>query len=283
MRKRVAVTGGSGKIGSYVIRELLEHDCEVCNIDQVRPTVALVHTLIVDLTCFGDLVSSLQGFDAIVHLAAISAPRQVANNRTFRINAQVDFNVLEAAALLGIKRVVMASSLNAVGMTFNVVPCVEYLPMDEDHCCRPDEAYGLSKLVAETVATGFARRFPEMTISSLRFPMVMTPDAYRSFKQDADYLRRCLWAYTDVREAARAVRLAIEAEWRGHEVFLIAADHTVADMPTSELVARWYPAARLQKALTERAALVSSRKAERLLGWRHEREFSAALQEFRAQ
>ena len=281
MRRRVAVTGGSGKIGYHIIRDLLEHDYEVCNFDQVRPTAPMVHTVVVDVTCFGDLVSCLQGFDAIVHLAAFSSPKQVANNRTFRANSQSDFNVLEAAAILRINKVVMASSLNAMGMTFNVQPCVEYLPLDEEHPCRPDEAYGLSKLVAETLAHGFARRYPEMSISSLRFPMIMRPEQYRSFKANADNLYRSLWAYTDVRDAVRAVRLALEAEWKGHEVFLIAADHTLSSTPTRELVARWYPAVPLQSDLPGNAALVSTRKATRMLGWRHETNFAAALEEFR--
>lgn len=280
MTKRVAVTGGSGNIGGAIIGELQQSGWHVVNFDRVKSPLPRIQTIDVNTASFGDLVSCLRGFDAIVHLAAISSPGRESNIRMFHVNVQSTFNVLEAASLLGINRVVLASSLNAVGMAFNLQPCVEYLPIDESHPCRPDEPYGISKLVGETVADGFARRFPEMTISSLRFPVVMTADMYRRHNPDADYWCRCLWAYADAREVARAARLALEAKWQGHEVFIISADHTASATPTRELAARFHPTIPIKGDLKDHAALLSSAKAERLLGWRHERDFSASLREF---
>lgn len=281
MGKRVAVTGGSGAIGAPIIGELRAHDWEVRNLDRVRCTVPGVPTTRVDVGVLGDLVSSLRGFDAIVHLAAIPAPRIEADNRMFQLNTQAAFNVLEAASLLGLNHVVMASSINAMGMTFNLQPCVEYLPIDEQHPCRPDEPYGLSKLVGETLADGFARRYPSLSISSLRLPMVMTAELYRTFKAGNDFWRKSLWSFVDARDLARAVRLALEVPWRGHEVFLLAADHTAVEVPTRELATRWYPGAELRAELPGQAALVSTAKAARLLGWRHEHRFAAGVEEFR--
>lgn len=281
MGKRVAVTGGSGAIGAPILGELRTHGWEVRSLDRVRCGVPGVPTTIVDVSVLGDLVSALRGFDAIVHLAAIPAPRIESDNRMFQLNTQASFNVLEAASLLGINHVVMASSINAMGMTFNLQPCVDYLPIDEGHPCRPDEPYGLSKLVGETLASGFARRYPSLSISSLRLPMVMTANLYRTFKPRGEYWRNSLWSFVDARDAARAVRFALEASWTGHEVFLIAADHTAVDMPTRELAARWYPEVPLRAELEGRAALISTAKAARQLGWRHEHNFAAAVEEFR--
>lgn len=278
--KRIALTGGSGGIGVVIARELIAAGYVVHNFDQTKLAVPGIHTVILDVTNFGDVVSGLKGYDAIVHLAAISAPGRGSSNRIFQVNTQSTFNVLEAASILGIRNVVLASSINAMGMTFNLKPCVHYFPLDEEHPCEPDEAYGLSKLIGETVADGFARRFPEMTICSLRFPMVVMPDFYRNSARDEQFWKRALWAFCDAGEAARAVRLGLEAKWQGHEVFLLAADHTPSSVPSSELAAQWYPDVPMRAPLPGHAAFVSAAKAERLLGWKHERTFAGGVAEF---
>ncbi|MCB1103192.1 MAG: NAD(P)-dependent oxidoreductase [Opitutaceae bacterium] len=277
--RRIALTGGSGGIGAVIAKELIAAGHVVHNFDQTKLAMPGIHTVIIDVANFGDLISGLKSYDAIVHLAAISAPGRGSSNRIFQVNTQSTFNVLEAASILGIRHVVLASSLNAMGMTFNLKPCVHYLPLDEDHPCEPDEAYGLSKLVGETVADGFARRFPEMTICSLRFPMVVMPDFYRKSGRDEQFWKRALWSFCDAREAARAVRLGLDATWRGHEVFLLAADHTPSPVPSAELAAQWYPDVPLRSPLPGHAAFVSAAKAERMLGWKHERTFEAAMRE----
>lgn len=280
--RRIALTGGSGGIGAVIARELIAAGHVVHNFDLTKPAVPGIHTVTIDVTDFGDVVSGLNGYDAIVHLAAISSPGRGSGNRIFQVNTQSAFNILEAASILGIRHVVLASSINAMGMTFNVKPCVHYLPVDEAHPCGPDEAYGLSKLIGETIADGFARRFPGMTISSLRFPMVAMPEFYRGSGRDAQFWRKCLWAFCDAREAARAVRLGLDATWCGHEVFLLSADHTPSPVPSAELAAQWYPDVPLRAPLEGHASLVSSAKAERLLGWKHERTFAGCVAEFAA-
>ena len=278
--KRIAVTGGSGEIGSCIIRELQAQGCVVTNFDRLKPATPGIHTINLDATQFGDVVSCLKGYDGIVHLAAVSAPGRDSDNRMFAVNTQSTFNILEAASVLRINKVVLASSLNAVGMAFNLKPCVEYVPLDEEHPCRPDEPYGMSKRLGEITADGFARRFPDMTISSLRFPAIMTPRIYREHTPDAAYLKKSLWTYGDVREIARAVWLALCAEWKGHEVFMLAARDTTSTTPSRELMAQHHPQAEIRTALEGRAALVNSEKAWRLLGWRHEGEFAAYWREF---
>jgi nucleoside-diphosphate-sugar epimerase len=280
--RRIALTGGSGGIGAVIAKELIAAGHVVHNFDQTKLAVPGIHTVIIDVTNFGDLISGLKSYDAIVHLAAISAPGRGSSNRIFQVNTQSTFNVLEAASILGIRNVVLASSINALGTTFNLEPCLHYFPLDEAHPCGPDEAYGLSKLVGETMADCFARRFPDMTICSLRFPMVVMPDFYRKSGRDEQFWKRALWAFCDGREAARAVRLGIEAKWQGHEVFMLAADHTPSQVPSAELAAQWYPEVPVTAPLNGCAAFVSTAKAERLLGWKHERTFAEAMAEFAA-
>lgn len=277
---RIAVTGGSGEIGGFILRELRDAGCKVTNFDITRSTEPGIHTVQLDAANFGDVVSCLRGYDGIVHLAAVSRPGIMAGHRMFATNTQSTFNILEAAATLRINRIVLASSLNAVGMAFNLRTQVDYLPLDEAHPCRPDEPYGLSKLLGERTAGGFARRYPDMAISSLRLPAVMTPGAFKRFDPAAAYLPRSLWAYADVRAVARAFRLALQVPWRGHEVFMITAEDTASERPSRELAAQHYPGVEIRAALEGTAAMISAEKARHLLGWRHERSFATCLREF---
>lgn len=281
--KRIAVTGGSGEIGSHIIRHLQEQGYAVTNFDRIKCPVPGIHTVLLDTASFGDVVSCFQGYEGIVHLAAISCPGRESANRMYSVNVQSTFNMLEAAAVLRINKVVLASSLNALGLAFNLEQTIRYVPLDEAHPCHPDEAYSLSKLVGETTADGFARRFPDMTIASLRFPGIFTPRMYNVHRPSVGYQRKALWSYADVRDIARAVQLSLEATWRGHEVFMLAAEDTLSERPSRELMAEHYPQAEIRSELNGNASLVSCEKAARLLGWKHERRFADCLREFAAQ
>ena len=79
-----------------------------------------------------------------------------------------------------------------------------------------------------------------------------------------------LWAYTLYDSAARACLLALDAPFKGHEVFYIVAPDTVMDMPSLELAAQFFPHVPIRGDLDGNRAFFSSAKAERMLGWRHD-------------
>ncbi|MGO9410905.1 MAG: NAD-dependent epimerase/dehydratase family protein [Spirochaetia bacterium] len=72
--KRVVVTGGSGKAGRAIVRDLLEHGYEVLNVDLAPPAERLCPFLKADLCKSGEVFESLQGFNAVVHMAATRPP-----------------------------------------------------------------------------------------------------------------------------------------------------------------------------------------------------------------
>src|SRR5665811_1321768 len=84
---KIVVTGGSGKAGTHVVEDLVEHGHEVLNVDRAASSDPDAPTLVADLTDLGQTIEALDGADAVAHLAAIPAPNILPDGETFRINA----------------------------------------------------------------------------------------------------------------------------------------------------------------------------------------------------
>lgn len=282
---KVLVTGGSGKLGRAVLRDLVAHGYDVLNIDQQALPEPICPSVRIDLTNFGEVASAILGgvderkgpFDAVVHLAAIPAPGLAANARTFANNVPTTYNVFEASRLAGIKNIVFASSETVLGLPFDTPP--PYAPVDEEYYPRPESAYALGKLLDETMAAQFCRWDPELRIVGLRFSNVMYPGDYVAFPRfDADPRSRKwnLWGYIDARDGAQAVRRSIQADFTGFEAFIIANADTVMSRSNMSLLAEVFPDVPAKGHLTTNGTLLSIEKAKRMLGyspqysWRNE-------------
>jgi nucleoside-diphosphate-sugar epimerase len=278
--KKIVVTGGSGKAGRACVNDLIAHGYQVFNVDSVVPAGEVCPFIVADLADFGETLdalssvdtgvygkAALQAFDAIVHLAAIPAPRRFTDPVTFRNNTLSTYNVFEASRRLGIKSIVWASSETVLGVPFETPP--PYVPVDED-CALPESAYSLSKLLGEEMAKQFCRWDPEMKIIGLRFSNVMEPHDYAAFPdfdKDSHFRKWNLWSYIDARDAAQAIRRALEAPLKGADAFVIANSDTVMSRATSELLAEVFPDVPLKKKLGPNETLLSSEKARRVLGY----------------
>ena len=265
---RVVVTGGAGKAGRAVVRELLEHGRDVLSVDLVRAPDLRCDQLVADLTEYGQAVDALKGAESVVHLAAIPAPGLKADELTFRVNVTSTYNVFAAAPLLGLRRVVWASSETVLGLPFEREP-PRYAPIDEDHAPFPESSYSLSKVAGEALARQFAR-WTGIAYVGLRFSNVMEPHDYARFPGfwDDPQLRRWnLWGYVDARDVAQACRLALDVEIDGAEVFIVAAGDTVMRRTNAELMAEVYPGVELRGEIGEHDTLLSIAKARRVLGY----------------
>ncbi len=266
---RVVVTGGAGKAGRAVVRDLLEHGYEVVSVDLDRdPTLTDAQQLVADLTDYGQTVDALKGADAIVHLAAIPAPGLKPDELTFRVNTSSTYNVFAAAPLVGIDRVVWASSETVLGLPFER-EAPRYAPIDELHPALPEFTYALSKLVSEEMARQHSR-WTGIPYLGLRFSNVMEPRDYERFPgfwADARLRRWNLWGYVDARDVAQSCRLALEAGEAGAEVFIIAAADTVMNRPSAGLMAEVFPDVELRTVVGEFGTLLSIEKARRVLGY----------------
>ena len=187
-------------------------------------------------------MEALRGARAVVHLAAIPAPGLRPDEYTFRVNTASTYNVFSAAPLLGLERVVWASSETVLGLPFEREQ-PPYAPIDEEQAPLPNFTYALSKLVSEELARQF-HRWTGIPYVGLRFSNVMEPPDYERFPSfwDAARLRKWnLWGYVDARDVAQSCRLALGDAVDGAEVFIVAAADTVMNRPSRELLAEVYP------------------------------------------
>jgi nucleoside-diphosphate-sugar epimerase len=268
----IAVTGGSGKAGRAVVRDLKEHGYRVRNVDlagfaESTSPESPIPLTIADVTDAAETLEALDGADAVVHLAAIPSPFHATPDRTFRTNVASTHTVFAAAARLGLDRVVWASSETTLGLPFEQPP--DYAPIDEAHELRPESSYALSKVLGEEMARQFSR-WSGIPFVGLRFSNVMERADYEKFPGYWDDARRRmwnLWGYVDESHVANAVRRALEAEVSGADSFIIAAADTVMRRPSRELMAEVFPGVPVADDLPEHGTLLSIEKARRVLGY----------------
>ncbi len=146
--KKLVLTGAAGRLGSY-LREPLSQMCDelVCtdladDIGTLYKGETYVKADLGDLAAMTDL---LKGADMVVHFGALGD--ETAWDAILHSNIVGAYNVWEAAHLNGVRRVVYASSIHAVGMH----PKNEFIGTDAPH--RPDTYYGLAKCFAEDLAS----------------------------------------------------------------------------------------------------------------------------------
>ncbi len=275
---KIAVTGGSGKAGRAVVRDLLEQGHQVLNVDQVPSAESSspdspAPFLYADLTDYGQTLEAisggerLPGIEAVVHLAAIPSPVVATPDLTFRTNITSTYTVFAAAARLELERVVWASSETTLGLPFDTPP--DYAPVDEEHELRPESSYALSKVLGEEMARQF-HRWSGIPILGLRFSNVMEGADYQRFPgywEDPQLRKWNLWGYVDESHVAQSVRLALEADVAGAESFIIAAGDTVMRRPSRELMAEVFPGVPVRDGVDGTDTLLSIDKARRVLGY----------------
>ncbi len=140
MSRTVLVTGGSGLVGGYVLRRLAERGDTVINFDVrapgpemtwwLRPVANRILFVMGGVDGWGDLMAAVKAHepDTIVHSAGVVNLPLLAKRPglAMTVNFGGTFNVLEAARLFGIKRVVYFSSVG-------VLPGIQYEPVDVNH------------------------------------------------------------------------------------------------------------------------------------------------------
>ncbi|KAJ7637619.1 hypothetical protein DFH06DRAFT_1218654 [Mycena polygramma] len=279
--RKIAVTGSNGSVGKRVVQRALEQGYHVVGIDnspfaaadglELGSNFTFLQT---DLRDYNKTLKAFAGCEAVLHLAAYPQPgdyKVVVHNS----NVVISWNVLRAAAELGINRVAQASSVNVITLVYSQQPRFDFFPIDETHPCLPDEPYGLSKVISELQADSIVRRFPDMRVASLRLHWSVPSRVYAAQNLDHTRAKNDLWGYVQEDSAAESFLLAVTHPTDGWpsaaEAFFIAAPETTFDGETSELMQKYWPTVPLKegKNMTGNAGFFDCTKAKELLGWVH--------------
>jgi UDP-glucose 4-epimerase len=178
---KVLVIGGAGFIGSFVVRELLQHKVrEVVIYDNfARGKYENIADCLKDPRCHlnengGDirdidlLNDAMAGVDYVFHLAAMWLLHCKDFPRTaFKVNTEGTFNVLEACVKNNVKKLVYSSSASVYGDAVEV-------PMTENHPYNNKNFYGATKIAGEAMCTAFNDRYG-LSVIGLRYMNVYGP------------------------------------------------------------------------------------------------------------
>ncbi len=283
--KRILFTGGSGKAGKHVVPWLIDRGYRVLNVDLKPLDHPGVDNLVADITDAGQMFNAMSAyagfdemepgtgvptFDAVVHFAAIPRILLTSDVETFRINTMGTYNVVDAALKFGIRKVIVASSETTYGICFSDGQTDPHsLPLEEDYDVDPMDSYAMSKVCNEVTARSFQRR-TGADIYALRIGNVIEPHEYERFPgffETPETRRRNAWSYIDARDLGQIVDLCIQKDGLGYQVFNAGNDDCSSNLPTRELIDRFFPGVPVTRDLGEYEALFSNRKIREVLGF----------------
>ena len=254
---RIAVTGGSGLLGRYVVRELMA-DCDVTVID-LKPTPEDVAFVKADMRDLEAVRAALRGHDAVVHLAALDAGIVPQEEAFIDVNLRGTWHVLQAAEEAGAGRVVVTSIVAAVGLGRHNIPPVLPIPLDVN--LAPLDSYGLSKQACEAMARVFVRRGP-LEVICLRPCLVAQPEivygiartaaqqdgtappppasgiGWRELREELSPTR----AIVSPQDVARAFRAALTAPGIRYGTYFVTGPDSCTQRPTIDCVAEGFGA-----------------------------------------
>lgn len=168
----IVITGAAGRIGRAITPLLRREGRRLVLVDRLVPDDAGPDWAVADVTDRGALREALAGSDTVVHLAGI--PTEDEWSGILSANIDGTYAVLSAAQELGVRRVLLASSVHAAGY-WSAADLAEH-PFDT----RPDTLYGVSKVAMEALGSVFADRFGMTVVSARICTFLDEPDPGRS-------------------------------------------------------------------------------------------------------
>lgn len=299
---RVLVTGSSGKLAPFVIRDLLEagHEVVLFSRRAPAPEFSKLPLVIGDINNFEDCQKAMQGgIDAIQHLAAqpwpVDHPEQresaakqgIPFDATMRSNMLGVYYMLQAALHKNVEIFVMTGSNCALGHGFRIsnqpFP-YKYLPIDEDHPSDVEDSYSYTKLAGEELLHSFTRAYGMRTYS-VRAAGICDETRRRNMAASAKTVTAWndwMWCWVGSEDVASAHRLLMERarENEPHGAYYCNGDDTTALEPSIELVRCYRPdLLPLVRDLPGNANFFSTKKLQEAVGWKHKTSWRMYLEE----
>lgn len=225
---RIAVTGGSGLIGSAVVRELMNRGHSVINLDLRQARDPVTRFVYLDLRNREILQQVLEDVEVVVHLGEIPHIGERSHQQVYTTNTAIGATVLQTAADLKLRRAIYTSTCQVYGTWGGKRTPPVMLPLDETHPLRPQNGYALSKKANEE----FSRLMTDhhgLNVSVFRLPWVTGEHMLRRIRgwmrggpQEGPSLEMGTYVYTG--DVARAYALAIEKDLPGWEVYHLSAE-----------------------------------------------------------
>lgn len=277
---RVVVTGGSGKLAKHIV-PVIAHKHEILLLDEQPPSQNQYPFVQGEIRDKAKLSKAFRGADAVVHLAALRSRHNQMPMKVMGTNVLGTFCVLEEARKERVGRVVFSSSDAVIGIAQSKNEFApDYLPIDENHPLKPQDPYGISKMLGEEMCRCYATGYG-INIIALRFSNILCPgdeQKYLTDTQDPSARSKSLWAWVHAEDAVQAILCALESDFHGYEVFHIAAeDMCLTDMDVEHLLAKYFPETLTHKSLSGKESLIDSSKAKHMLGYRQRKRFAEVI------
>lgn len=288
---KTLITGASGKLGAFVIRELRdEHELVLFSRSQPAAEFGDLPWVQGDLADFDAVQRAVDGVDAIQHIGAQpwppdhpdmraqAAAQGIPFDATIQANLVGTYYLLQAAAAAGVKTVVMAGSNCALGHGFRISDTpfpVRFLPIDETHSTYPEDSYSFTKRAGEDLLASYSRAYGIRTYVT-RIAGVFPPERRAQFAQEVKPVNAWspwMWCWVGSEDVAAAHRLLMEQadDLPVHDVYFLNADDTLALEPSMEIVERFRPElSPFVQDLPDHASFISNRKLKNAIGWRHQ-------------
>lgn len=177
MAIKLAVVGGAGHLGSHVAEYVRQEGFAPRVVDRDEPRDPTLEFRRADALNTQELIEAFEGCDAVAHFATRRGPSLKEATEVFVSCTGSTFAVLEAARACGIRSVVVAGSINALGSFFGLTP-VQFtsFPVHVDHPPVTSDPYSFGKHMAEEVCRYHARTWGTSSVV-LRIPLTYPAEA----------------------------------------------------------------------------------------------------------
>lgn len=276
MRRRILITGSSGRLGGILTRRLASI-ADIVQLDALEPMRPDQRELgpffqgsILDRA---RVAEAMEGVDTVVHCAAYPGAIRPFD-ALMETNALGTFSMLEeAGAQDSVSQFIFVSSIQWHGLheEFGHRQSPEFLPITEAHPSLATGYYDTSKVVAEHLCKVYTQRFKKPCVA-MRPGWIISEEVEASFHATDPPEYPHLNDYVGASDLVEAVRLLLDYEPKdGFEAFLFHADDQRSTIPSVELAERYFPGLPVDREKLEAedgfGALVDCTRAKERLRW----------------